>query len=186
MGLVMSDPGWLLCGVQLEETPFLQAVIDAHQTIYQEHFADELMLNHQLGIQLRAYRELDDWRLLLILTPWMLSRLIFPRSDPGIPIPAAWQQQQREEAEYQLLGPAVELAMLGQNQRAHLNYYPQLGHYLLQPIALNMQQYDSAEAVFEAWNEVITTRDQNMKKLQRDCPWQKELSRREFFGRLSR
>ncbi len=57
----MSDPGWLLSGVQLEETPFLQAVIDAHQTIYQEHFADELMLNHPAWHpSCVPTRELDD------------------------------------------------------------------------------------------------------------------------------
>jgi hypothetical protein len=78
----------------------------------------------------------------------------------------------------------VILAILGQSQQAHLNYHPLLGHYLLQPIALNMEPYASPEAVFEEWNQVIRTRDENMEKHRRDCPWQKEVSRRELFERL--
>ena len=50
---------------------------------------------------------------------------------------------------------------------------------------MNMEQYRSADEGFAAWNEVIRTRDENMARMQRDCPWQKEVSRREFF-RLGR
>ena len=49
-----------------------------------------------------------------------------------------------------------------------------------------MTDYRSADEVFQAWNHVIQTRDRNMEKARRDCAWQKEVSRREFFGRLGK
>ena len=47
-----------------------------------------------------------------------------------------------------------------------------------------MGGYKSPQEVFDAWDHVIKTRDENIEKLRRDCPWQKEVSRREFFGRF--
>jgi hypothetical protein len=47
-----------------------------------------------------------------------------------------------------------------------------------------MKPYPSADAVFEAWSQVIRIRDENMEKAKRDCPLQKEISRRELFRRL--
>ena len=45
----------------------------------------------------------------------------------------------------------------------------------------SMDRYDTADAVFQAWNDVIARRVQVMEEQQHDCPWQRELSRREFF-----
>lgn len=111
----------------------------------------------------------------------MLARVLVPERDPGIEIPSSWRAEMRRNEEFQLLGPTVLVDLLGQQQPAHLGYHPRLGHYLLQPLAMNMEEYRSADEVFAAWNQVIRTRDENMAKMQRDCPWQKELSRREFF-----
>ena len=47
-----------------------------------------------------------------------------------------------------------------------------------------MEGYDSPEAVYHAWEQVIRTRDGNMERYRKDCPWQKEVSRRELFTRL--
>ena len=132
----------------------------------------------------RAFRRIEGWRLVLVLTPWMLSRLIAPSGDPGVEIPEAWRAEHRRDADYVLLGPKVSFELLQTRQTAHLNFHPTLGHYLLQPIALSMTGYASPDEVFQAWNHVIKTRDENMEKFRKDCPWQKEVSRREFFGRF--
>lgn len=178
-------PCWCATSPGLEEdAAFLDAVRAIHEGIQQELFADDPLVNGRLGVHLRAFRRLEGWRVLLVLTPWMLSRILVPQRDPGIPVPPAWQVGARTHTPYQVLGPQVTLEILGQAQQAHLNYHPRLGHYLLQPIALNMQSYDSPEAVFEAWNQVIRTRDESMERHRKDCPWQKEVSRREWFARM--
>ena len=43
---------------------------------------------------------------------------------------------------------------------------------------------DTVGVEFEAWSQVIRTRDENMEKARRDCPLQREISRRELFRRL--
>ena len=167
-----------------EDERFLATVRQLHEEIDRLYFADDPMANRRLGVRIRAFRRLEDWRLLLVLTPWMLSRLLVPDCVPPIRIPADWRADARRNSPYQLLGPRVTVDILGQSQQLHLNYHSALGHYLLQPIALNMEAYDSPEAVFDAWDQVIRTRDENMEKHRKDCPWQKEVSRRELFTRL--
>ena len=157
-----------------------------HEELYTCHFADDPLVNRDIGFQLRAFRHIGEWRLVLVLTPWMLSRLITPLRDPGIEIPAAWQAGNRMDSDFVLLGPKVSFEMLGGRQTAHLSYHPTLGHYLLQPIVLSMTGYKSSEEVFKAWNHVIQTRDENMEKFRKDCPWQREVSRREFFGHFKK
>ena len=178
--------GWHGCPPELtEDEPFLAAVTELHRELFQRHFRQDPAVNPALGIEIRAFRRTGEWRIFLLLTPWMLARILVPDRDPGVAIPPAWQAETRRGMEFQLLGPTVSVNLLGQQQSAHLGHHPQLGHYLLQPLAMNMEQYRSADEVFAAWNEVIRTRDENMAKMQRDCPWQKEVSRREFF-RLGR
>ena len=181
----MTDPAWQTCPREWADDQALgQAVLDAHEVILREQLAGDPMLNGVLGIQLRALRRIEGWRVLLLLTPWMLARLLVPDEPPGLRIPAGWSADARRDADYMVLGPNLSFELLGQPQRAHLNYHPRLGHYLLQPICLNMGPYRNAEAVFEEWNQVIRTRDENMEKANRDCPLQKEVSRREFFRRF--
>jgi hypothetical protein len=163
---------------------FGERLVEVHQDIHRRCFQHDPAVNHGLPVQVRALRRIDDWQVCLLLTPWMLSRIYRPDSDPGIPVPADWSPEARADAEYSVIGPAVTLHLLGGEQKTHLNYEPRLGHYLMQPLVLNMEGYRDAEAVYEAWNEVIRTRDENMRKMRRDCPWQKEVSRREFFRRL--
>lgn len=167
-----------------DDTRFVGTIRRLHEAVNRDFFAGDPMANQRLGVQIRAFRRLEQWRVLLLLTPWMLSRLLVPERDPGIVVPPEWRAEARRDAPYQLLGPRVKPTILGRSQQAHLNYHPLLGHYLLQPIALDMEHYASPEAVFEQWNQVILTRDENMEKHRRDCPWQKEVSRRELFGRL--
>ncbi len=177
--------GWRLSPPGLtDDAAFVDAVCNLHRDAYERFFACDPAANHDLGVQVRAFRRVDVWRVLLVLTPWMLSRLMVPDHDPGLRIPEQWDAESRMDADYLVLGPQLKFAILGQAQQAHLNYAASLGHYLLQPIALNMTSYDSADAVFKAWNQVIRTRDENMEKHRKDCAWQKEISRRELFGRL--
>ncbi len=160
------------------------AVLAVHQTLYRQVMAQDPLCNDKLPIELRACRILEQWQVMLLVTPWMLSRLLLPHSPPEITLPNGWSAEEREDADYRVLGPRLEFDLLGQRQSAHLNYHRRLGHYLLQPLILNMAEFDSVENVFEAWNRVIRTRDDNMEKMRRDCPWQKEVSRRELFRGL--
>jgi hypothetical protein len=107
-----------------------------------------------------------------------------PTHPPKLELPGGWSAEERQEADYLVLGPRLDFQLLDQPRQAHLNHHPRLGHYLLQPLILNMAGFDSADAVFEAWNRVIRTRDENMEKMRRDCPWQKDVSRRELFRGL--
>lgn len=167
-----------------EDDALGQAVLEAHRDILHGQLAGDPMLNMALPVELRALRLIDGWRVLLLLTPWMLARLLFPIRPPELEIPSGWSGDERRDADYLVLGPSLAFDLLGQPQRAHLNYHRRLGHFLLQPISLDMKPYGTADAVFEAWNQVIHTRDENMEKAKRDCPLQKEISRRELFRRF--
>jgi hypothetical protein len=160
---------------------FQMALLVAHRQIYDRCFAADPMANRTLGFHLHGYRQVDNWRIILALTPWMLSRLWFADTPPDIEIPDGWRAEQRADADYQLLGPVIDLPGELGGGKAYLNYHPTLGHYLLQPIALNMESYGSAEEAFKAWNLVIESRDEKMKQMERECPWQKEVLRRELF-----
>lgn len=161
------------------------AVVERFRAIHEESFAAEPFANHALGIELRALRRLEGWCVCLLLTPWMLARLFLPERQPELPLPAGWAAQSRAAAPYQVIGPALDVALLGGAQKAHLNYDATLGHYLVQPLVQSLEPYADADAVFAAWNDVIAHRQQVMESQQRECPWQRELSRREFFGRLA-
>ena len=182
----MGDSGWQLCAPELreDEQAFVGEVLKLHRGLYDKHFAQDLLANHRLPIQVRAFRQTGDWRIFLLLCPWMLSRCVSPKRDPGIPVPAGWEAAARAGADFTLLGPTLSFRLLEAEHKAHLNFAPQLGHYLLQPLVLSMAQFENAEAVFEAWNRVIETRKANMEKMQRRCQWQEEVSRREFFHRF--
>jgi hypothetical protein len=162
---------------------FQMALLVAHRQIHNRYFAADPMVNRTLGFHLHGYRQVGDWRIILALTPWMLSRLWFASTPPDIEIPDGWRAEQRADADYQLLGPAIDLPEKLGGSKAHLNYHPTLGHYLLQPIALNMEHYGSAREVFEDWNHVIQVRDEALKQLEKECGWQREISRRELFTR---
>ncbi len=161
----------------------IDAVLAAHREILRTSMSGMPGLNSSLDVRERAFRHIDGWGVLLVLTPWMLVRLLFPDDPPAIELPAGWSAEERRSAEYTVLGPRLEFELMGQSQWAHLNYHRDLGHYLLQPICLDVAPYHNAEAVFAAWDQIIDIRDANMEQAKRDCPLQKEVSRREFFGR---
>lgn len=183
----MNDSAWRTWTPELAADEALAtAVLAAHRSLAEELGRGDPLssLNFRLPIEYRALRRIEDWRVLLLLTPWMLARLLFPDQALAIPLPAGWAAEERAGKAYQVLGPALRLSLLGQDQLAHLNHHPALGHYLLQPICLDMEPYTEGEEVFTAWSEVIRIRDANMEQARRDCPLQKEISRRELFSRF--
>ncbi|MES9994096.1 MAG: [NiFe]-hydrogenase assembly chaperone HybE [Candidatus Thiodiazotropha sp.] len=179
----MHETTWQLLPAELNDDElFKRALIEVHQEIYNEHFSDDPLSNSELGFHLHAYRRTSGWRVVLILTPWMLSRLLFPENNPHILIPEGWSGEERYGTDYQALGPSLRLGWSGNYMQSHLNFHARLGHYLLQPILMKMQNYGSPQEAFEAWNGKIKTRDENMKRMQRECPWQEEVSRRDLLN----
>jgi hypothetical protein len=179
------EADWCLCPEELAEDQALsEAVVAVHATILAGPLAGDPMLNLALPIEVRALRRIEDWRVLLLLTPWMLARLLFPDRPLPLALPEGWSAAERANAEYLVLGPRLSFALFGQSQQAHLGYHDRLGHHLLQPLCLNMEPYRDADAVFERWSEVIRVRDENMEAARRECPMQQEISRRELFRRL--
>lgn len=183
----MNDVAWKLGALPgSDDQAVIAAVGDCFGEIYRRHFSGEfMMVNHDLPVDIRAFRRSDGWSVFLLLTPWMMARVFLPEGDPGIKIPSGWSAAERAAEPFQVIGPLLDFTILGGAQKAHLNYLPELGHFLLQPLVQSMEQYDSADAVFVAWNEVIKTRDRVMEEQKRECGWQKEVSRREFFTRLA-
>jgi hypothetical protein len=181
----MPESNWQVLPPHLHsEMRFKMALLIAHRQIYNRHFALQPEANPALGFHLHGYRCTENWRIILALTPWMFVRLLFAESPPDIEIPDGWLSEQRRTMDYQLLGPMVDLPLETGGTKAHLNYHPTLGHYLLQPIALNMRNYASAREAFEARNLVIESRDERLRQMEQQCSWQQEVSRREFLGAL--
>ena len=144
-----------------QDKPFQEALLTLHREIYHRFFNDASPVNDKLGFHLHTYRRNNRWRTVLILTPWMMSRLLFPEQDPHIIIPQGWSGEDRYDTDYQILGPSLRLGWSGNQMQAHLNYHVRLGHYLLQPITLNMQGYSSPEQVFNVWRAKIDNLDKN-------------------------
>lgn len=182
----MHDSAWSLGALPRGDEPAVIArVCERFGEIYRRYFSGEWLVNHDLPVEIRAFRRSDGWSVFLLLTPWMMARVFLPERDPGLEIPPGWSAAERVAAPFQVIGPLLDFTILGGAQKAHLNYLPELGHFLLQPLVQSMEQYDSADAVFAAWDEVIKTRDRVMEEQKRECGWQKEVSRREFFARLA-
>ncbi|MBF0124469.1 MAG: [NiFe]-hydrogenase assembly chaperone HybE [Magnetococcales bacterium] len=178
----MGDYHWELC---LLDDETLQAVsTEIYAALYQQllrHGAwDEMLMpshNPNLPVLTRSFRYLEPWRIFLLLTPWMLARLWVPLRDPGLPLPA-------ECGDGLLLGPPLEIELMSQRQKAHLQYQPRLGHHLIQPLVQSLHKYADAEAVFSAWSAIVTTRNTLIREHNRRCEWQQDVSRREMFSGL--
>ncbi len=146
----MPETTWQILPQHLHsEMRFNLAVLIAHRQIFDRCFAGDPSANRCLGFHLHGYRRQGPWRVIQILTPWMLANLWFAESPPGIPLPDGWQ----DGDDIQPFGPAVDLPDALGGGKAHLNFHPTLGHYFLQPITLDLAGYDSAESVFESWEQ---------------------------------
>ena len=80
----------------------------------------------------------------------MLANLWFADNPPEIEL----SEKQLSDTDNQPLGPVIDLPEALGGGTAHLNYHPTLGHYLVQPITLDLAQYDNAHSVFEAMNQL--------------------------------
>jgi hypothetical protein len=182
----MAERSWRLYPeISRHERVMTDAIERRFGQLYRETFLDAPDINHALPVTVRALRCIDDYVVCLLLTPWMFARLFLPLREPPFELPPGWSAAERRGESYVVLGPALTLSLSSGEQATHLNFDPVLGHYLLQPLALTMENYRSPEDVFRAWNQVIETRDRIMAERKRDCPWQKEVSRREFFARFT-
>ncbi len=177
---------WQILDSTASDEVVINTVIGVFTELYQTYFIQELLVNHHLPIEVRAFRHTDIWRIFLLLTPWTLARIFLPERQPMIPLPSEWQAEKRIHAPTLVIGPAISLPILGGKEKAHLNYHAKLGHYLIQPLIQSMAQFNTSQSAFDAWNEVITTRNRVIETQQRRCDWQQEVSRREFFAQLRR
>ncbi|NJO14371.1 MAG: [NiFe]-hydrogenase assembly chaperone HybE [Thioploca sp.] len=177
---------WQILDSTASDEAVINTVIGVFTELYQTYFIHELLVNHQLPIEVRAFRHTDIWRIFLLLTPWTLARIFLPEHKPTLILPTGWQAEERLQAPLLVIGPAISLPILGGKEKAHLNYHAKLGHYLIQPLIQSMAQFNTPQAAFDAWNEVITTRNRVIVEQQRRCDWQQEVSRREFFAQLRR
>ncbi|MCB1858991.1 MAG: [NiFe]-hydrogenase assembly chaperone HybE [Gammaproteobacteria bacterium] len=183
----MSTGHWQVIPPELEDDgALIAAFLEEFQRTYQASFEGASEVNHQLPIITHAFRQLGEWRVFLLLTPWMLARVFVPNRDPGVSVPAEWRASVRQGRPYRVIGPGCDLDLLSGRQRAHLNFAPRIGHYLIHPLILSMLEFQTAEQVFAAWNRVIVTRNDNIKRLGRTNPQQEEISRREFFSAVSK
>lgn len=183
----MSDAIWEMGDFcRHDDLAVATAITRCFEEIYRSQFHGDWQINHALPVEVRAFRRMEGWCVFLLLTPWMMSRLFLAEHPPAIAMPQNWESGRRDDAPYTVIGPAVSFTLLGNTQQAHLNHHPMLGHYLVQPLVQAMERFDSAAAVFAAWDEVIRTRNRVMAEQKRECGWQKEVSRREFFARLVR
>lgn len=180
------DSNWIPGPQILQQDEALKTLVtNVFSDVYERSFADDPLINHRLPIEMRALRDIDDWRVFLLLTPWMLSRIYLRTEEAAINVPPAWQVENRIGEPYLVVGPQVGFCLLEHEQLAHLNYHPELGHYLMQPLILHMEGYANAEEAYREWNAVIETRNENMRKRQAECRCQEEISRREFFTRFA-
>lgn len=177
---------WQILDSTMSDEAAINTVIAVFTELYQTYFINELLVNHHLPVEVRAFRHTDIWRIFLLLTPWTLARIFLPERQPKIPLPADWQAEKRLAEPILVIGPAISLPILGGKEQAHLNYHAKLGHYLIQPLIQSMAPFNTPQAAFDAWNEVITTRNQVIAEQQRRCDWHQEVSRREFFAKLRR
>lgn len=169
----------------MDETTLRSAVETAFGKMSDRHFSTDLGINPALPIQIRSFREIEGWRSLLLLTPWMLARLLFPPETAELELPPQWNPKSASTDEFELLGPIVEFFLLGSKQKAHPVHIAELGTFLVQPLILNMLPFSKPEEVYEAWNRVILTRDENRKRLNVRSQWHEDVSRREFFSRMA-
>ena len=98
----MTDNAWQIQSqLVADDDALIAKVLSVHQTLLEQQFSDDLLINRKLGIHLRSFRHLGDWRVFLLLPPWMLSRLLFPKADPGITVPKSWSIENRSTKPYE-------------------------------------------------------------------------------------
>lgn len=139
--------------------------------------------NVNLSTCTRAFREVDGWRMFLLLSPYRLVRILVPPQDHADR--ANWLRLVRDDASSGL-GPLVTIAVNLGPRKAHVQFHDQLGLHFLEPLVLNVAGFTSNEEVFSAHEKIIETRDAIMARTGRVCSTQTEISRRELFSPFAR
>lgn len=158
-------------------------VLATFRSIQQRYFTDAFMFNPRLGVELRGWQQRDGWYEGLLLTPWMLARVYFPSLAPVEALPEGWDAATRQTADYVVIGPTIDFDIGEERPTAHLNYDPELGHYLLQPLVQSLGKYADAQAVFTAWGGVLTARQESRQRMLDEQQQQQQapVSRRDFM-----
>ena len=144
-----------------------EQITGAFQNTYQQTFADAWMgVNRNLSVELRGFKYVEGWVTGFLLTPWMLANIYMPLQVPPIEVEVDWTAQARQNQNYVVIGPLKSFELAGKFLKGNLNYDAQLGHYLLQPLVQVMDKYDSNEAAFAAWAQVIQFKQDYYAKLE--------------------
>ncbi|WP_029407660.1 [NiFe]-hydrogenase assembly chaperone HybE [Thiomicrorhabdus sp. Milos-T2] len=167
----LGNPYWQLIPANtLKEAHDL--IIHSFEHTYHKNFEDQWMgVNHDLQVEMRGIKFVEGWITGFLLTPWMLCNLyipVHPEKTLSFDIEPEWQASAQSDQDYVVIGPLQEFSVGGQAQKAYLNYHPELGHYLLQPLVQIMDKYPDNERAFGAWSEVIAFRKAHYEKLEQE------------------
>lgn len=146
----------------------------------QSCFAKSLNVHPEISVEIRDVQKVEDWYLAYLLTPIALYYLAIPRKVPDISLPEGWSAATRRNYPCTGLGPALSLKIPGVLGQAHLQYLPEIGHFLLQPLVQNLRRYPDATAIFAAWRDVIDHRHKTRALMQE----KQQCDRRDFLRRL--
>ncbi|WP_414041783.1 [NiFe]-hydrogenase assembly chaperone HybE [Acidithiobacillus sp. M4-SHS-6] len=147
---------------------------------HQQCFANSPNAHPGLSVEIRDLQKAQDWYLAYLLTPIALYRLAIPRKAPDVPLPEGWSAAARVDQPCTGLGPALSLKIPDVLGQGHLQYLPEIGHFLWQPLVQNLRRYPDAAAVFAAWEGVIDHR----RKIRTSMQEQQRCDRRDFLRRL--
>lgn len=161
-------------------TELAERIENAARAWYARCFRDSSAANHRIPIQVRGLTTVEGWWLGYLLTPWMLARICLPRTTPPLALPSGWTGDARRDAPCIAIGPLLPLEIPTLLGEAHLQYLPELGHLLLQPLVQNLNAYADAEAVFGAWQGVVDKRAAIRAERER----QAQVDRRAFLRRM--
>ncbi len=147
---------------------------------HEDCFRDSQAAHPSLAVELRDLRPVAGWWLGHLLTPIALYRICIPTAVPTLPLPSGWTPRERAIQPCLALGPLLALPIPGLIGQGHLHYLPELGHFLLQPEVQGLRRYPDADAVFSAWDQVLSFRQQTRANLEK----QQQCDRRAFLQRL--
>lgn len=122
-------------------------------------FAASPIVHPEMPVEIRHLQQEQDWCMAYLLTPIALYRLAIPLKAPDLPLPEGWSAAAWAEQPCVGLGPALNLKIPGVLGQGHLQYLPEIGHFLWQPLVQNLRRYTDADAVFAAWEGVLDYRN---------------------------
>ncbi|MDR3390375.1 MAG: hypothetical protein P4L77_01455 [Sulfuriferula sp.] len=171
--------GWEILPADTAES-LSSRITDAFQRRHDQCFHHSQAAHPGLSIELRELQQYPGWWLGHLLTPVALYRICLPTSLPDAALPADWTAVEQQSTPCSGLGPLLPLRIPKLIGQAHLQYLPELGHFLLQPEVQSLLRYPDADAVFAAWGQVTSFRKMTRMKLEK----QQQCDRRAFLRRI--